>query len=140
MHTQASVLLSTKLNRPPVTDDRIDRPRLLQILNRGLPGSLSLVSAAAGFGKTTLVSAWIEDLTAREHLPMPAAWLSLDENDGDLVFFLRYFVAALQTVFPAACAETLALLGAPQPVAQTPLVVALSNDLARLRGRLCRHL
>ena len=135
MLAQAPALLFTKLNRPPVTADRIARPRLLEMLNRGLPGSLSLVSAAAGFGKTTLVSAWIEDLTAREQPPTPAAWLSLDENDGDLVLFLRYFVAALQTVFPAACAETLTLLGAPQPVAQTPLVVALSNDLARLPAR-----
>ena len=105
MPAQASALLFTKLNRPPVTGDRIDRPRLIEMLNRGLSGPLSLVSAAAGFGKTTLVSAWIEELTARERPPIPTAWLSLDESDSDLVVFLRYFVAAIRTVFPESCAD-----------------------------------
>ena len=68
MPAQTSALLLTKLNRPPVTEDRIERPRLTEMLNRGLPGPLTLVSAAAGFGKTTLVSAWIEELT-RAHTP-----------------------------------------------------------------------
>jgi LuxR family maltose regulon positive regulatory protein len=135
MLSQDPTLLLTKLNRPPVTGDRIDRARLFEMLDRGLSGPLSLVSAAAGFGKTTLVSGWIEDLSARQRSPPPTAWLSLDENDSDLAFFLHYFVAALQTVFPFACAETLALLRAPQPVARMPLVVALSNDLARLPAR-----
>ena len=65
MSAQASALLFTKLNRPPVAGDRIDRPRLIEMLNRGLPGPLTLVCAAAGFGKTTLVSSWIESLSAR---------------------------------------------------------------------------
>ena len=65
MPAQASALLFTKLNRPPVTGDRVDRPRLIEQLNRGLQqGPLTLVSAAAGFGKTTLVSSWIEGLAA----------------------------------------------------------------------------
>ena len=116
MSAQASALLLTKLNRPPVVGDRIDRPRLIEMLNRGLSGPLSLVSAAAGFGKTTLVSSWIEGLTGQASAPpLPAAWLSLDENDSDLVVFLRYFVAAIRTVFPASCAETLCVAEAPQP-------------------------
>jgi ATP/maltotriose-dependent transcriptional regulator MalT len=57
MFMHPSALLLTKLNRPPVTDDRVDRPRLIKMFNRGLHGPLTLVSAAAGFGKTTLVSA-----------------------------------------------------------------------------------
>ena len=141
MGVQDSSLLLTKLNRPPVTGDRIDRPRLIEQLDRGLQqGPLTLVCAAAGFGKTTLVSSWIEGLIAGRGgvtPPLPSAWLSLDENDSDLVVFLRYFVAAIRTVFPEACAETLALLGAPYPTAQTPLVVALGNELERLPAR-CR--
>ena len=139
MPVQASSLLFTKLNRPPVTGDRVDRPRLIEQLDRGLQqGPLTLVCAAAGFGKTTLVSSWIESLTAGRGgvtPPLPSAWLSLDEDDSDLVVFLRYFVAAIRTVFPEACAETLALLGAPYPTAQAPLVVALSNELERLPAR-----
>ena len=139
MLAQASPLLFTKLNRPPVTGDRVDRPRLIEQLNRGLQqGPLTLVCAAAGFGKTTLVSSWIESLTAGMGgvtPPLQSAWLSLDEADSDLVVFLRYFVAAIRTVFPEACAETLALLQAPYLTAQTPLGVALSNEIERLPAR-----
>ena len=67
---------------------------------------------------------------------MAAAWLSLDETDSDLELFLRYFVAAIRTVFPAACAETLALLQAPLAPDQGVLLVALSNELEQLPGRL----
>ena len=103
--------MSTKLNRPPVPRDWVDRPRLIEQLNRSLQqGPLTLVCASAGFGKTTLVSSWIEGLTTIGRPPTPAAWLSLDQSDSDLVVFLRYFVAAIRTVFPKSCAETLALL------------------------------
>ena len=135
MPAHAPALLLTKLNRPPVVADRIERPRLIEMLDRGLSGPLSLVSAAAGFGKTTLVSSWIEGLATSERPPIPAAWLSLDEFDSDPVVFLRYFIAAIRTVFPESCAETLALLQALQPAAQAPLVVALSNELERLPAR-----
>ena len=129
--------MSTKLNRPPVPRDWVDRPRLIEQLNRSLQqGPLTLVCASAGFGKTTLVSSWIEGLTAIERPPTPAAWLSLDQSDSDLVVFLRYFVAAIRTVFPKSCAETLALLRAPNPTAQAPLVVALGNELQRLPARM----
>ena len=101
MPDQVSPLLSTKLNRPPVPDDWVDRPRLIEQLNHSLQqGPLTLVCASAGFGKTTLVRSWIESLTASERPSTPAAWLSLDESDSDLVVFLRYFVAAIRTVFP----------------------------------------
>jgi LuxR family transcriptional regulator, maltose regulon positive regulatory protein len=136
MPARASALLFTKLNRPPVTGDRVDRPHLIEQLDRGLQqGPLTLVCAAAGFGKTTLVSSWIEGLATSERPPTPSAWLSLDENDSDLLLFLRYFVAAIRTVCPEACAETLALLRAPHPTAQARLVIALSNDLERLPAR-----
>jgi LuxR family maltose regulon positive regulatory protein len=144
MAAQASALLLTKLNRPPVTGDWVDRPRLIEQLNHSLQqGPLTLVCASAGFGKTTLVSSWVESLTAGRGggmggvtPPIRAAWLSLDESDSDLVVFLSYFVAAIRTVFPKSCAETLALLRAPNPTAQAPLVAALGNELERLPARM----
>ncbi len=68
------------------------RSRLIERLNEGLHRKLTLVSAPAGFGKTTLVSAWLASCD------QPAAWLSLDAKDNDPVRFLTYFVAALQTI------------------------------------------
>ena len=140
MPDQASPLLSTKLNRPPVPRDWVDRPRLIEQLNRSLQqGPLTLVCASAGFGKTTLVSSWIEGHAAGRGgvtPPLPAAWLSLDESDSDLMVFLRYFVAAIRTVFPESCTESLALLQASQQVAQMPLVIALSGDIERLPAAL----
>lgn len=137
MAAQASPLLSTKLKRPLVTADWIDRPRLSEQLNRSMQQSpLTLVCASAGFGKTTLVSSWIESMTANNSPPTPAAWLSLDASDSEVEIFLRYFVAAIHTVFPGSCPETLALLQAPSPTGQAPLVVALSNELDRLPARM----
>ena len=132
---QAPALLFTKLNRPPKVRDRIDRPRLIEMLERGLSGSLTLVSAAAGFGKTTLVSGWIDTLTARGHVPIPVAWLSLDENDSNLEVFLLYLVTAIRTVFPEACAATLTLLQAPHAADKASLYVTLSNEIEQLPAR-----
>jgi ATP/maltotriose-dependent transcriptional regulator MalT len=103
-------LLQTKLHRARVTPDLVIRPRLFERLNRGLAGGLILVSAAAGYGKSTLVSSWIENLARgerHENDPLPAMWLSLDESDSDLSLFVRYFIAALQTHFPRIGIETL---------------------------------
>ena len=136
MPTQAFDLLLTKLTRPPVTADWVDRPRLIEQLNHSLEqGPLTLVCASAGFGKTTLVSSWLEGLTASQRPSTQAAWLSLDESDSDLVAFLRYCVAAIRTVFPESCSESLALLQTSQPVSQMPLVIALTNDIDRLPAR-----
>lgn len=102
----------------------IPRPHLIDRLNEGLPGKLTLISAPAGFGKTTLVSAWLDQLN------LPAAWLSLDEEDNELARFLTYFIAALQTVQPEVGTELLALLqSSPLPPSHT-LLTLLINDLA----------
>ena len=82
-------LLRAKLRRPRVTHDLVVRPRLLELLDRGLDGRLTLVSAP-GFGKTTLISSWLEGMAAARAdgpAPLPAAWLSLDRQDGDLGLF-----------------------------------------------------
>ncbi len=87
-------LLTSKLFIPPLRPNLVPRPRLLQILNEGLQMKrrLTLVSAPAGFGKTTLVVAWLKQID------IPAAWLSLDEADNDLPRFLAYLAAAFQQV------------------------------------------
>ena len=74
-------LLSTKLFTPPVRKNLVPRPRLIERMNEGLEGKLTLISAPAGFGKTTLVSEWIASCGR------PVAWLSLDEGDNDPTAF-----------------------------------------------------
>ena len=130
-----ATLLNTKLHRPPVTPGLVRRPRLIKQLNRGLSGPLTLVCAGAGTGKTTLVSSWLEEMTARGSPSAPAAWLSLDEHDSDLVVFVRYWIAALRTMVTEACAETLALLQASQPPPPDVLLATLSNEIELLPGR-----
>jgi LuxR family transcriptional regulator, maltose regulon positive regulatory protein len=122
------ILLQTKLNRPPITRGLIDRPRLFEQLNRSIDHPLTLICAPAGYGKTTLVCTWLEHTAAS----LPVAWLSLDEEESDLNLFLRYFIAALRTVFADACDETLMLLQAGQQPPQTVLHAMLCNDLEKL--------
>ncbi len=81
-------LLQTKLYTPRLRPSLVPRPHLIAKLNKGLHRKLTLISAPAGFGKTTLVSEWI---AGGER---PFAWLSLDEQDSELTRFLIYFIAA----------------------------------------------
>src|SRR5918999_4376914 len=85
-------ILATKLYIPAPQPRVVPRPRLIERLNEGLHRKLTLISAPAGFGKTTLLSEWV---AACER---PAAWLSLEEGDSDPARFLAYLVAALQTI------------------------------------------
>src|SRR5438445_7374319 len=84
---QVTPILATKLYIPPLRPNVVSRPRLLERLNEGLHGKLTLISAPAGFGKTTLVSEWLAGG------PRPVAWLSLDEGENDPARFLTYLVA-----------------------------------------------
>ena len=97
-------IIHTKLHRPPVPHDLIVREQLLDRLDNRLNRPLSLVCAPAGYGKSTLVSGWVE----RSNLPV--AWLSLNEAENDLRLFLSYFLAAIQTIFPEIGGEIQALL------------------------------
>jgi LuxR family maltose regulon positive regulatory protein len=128
---QDFALLRTKLYRPPITSDLVSRPRLLERLNWRRRRPLTLVSAPAGYGKTTLVSSWLQSLAQRTP-PVPGAWLSLDEEDNDLAQFVTYLLAAVRTLFPEACPDTLALLQAatlpPLPI----LARSLINELDQL--------
>ncbi len=102
-------ILATKLYSPPPRSKAVLRPRLIEQLNGGLSAGrkLTLVSAPAGFGKTTLVSEWIASCER------PIAWLSLDEGDNDPIRFLTYLVAALQALAPNIGAAALAALQSP---------------------------
>ncbi|HMT21970.1 MAG TPA: hypothetical protein PKE20_12130, partial [Promineifilum sp.] len=96
---------------------------------------LTLVVAPAGFGKTTLVSSWLQTLDGDHDTPLPSAWLTLDEGDKDRDVFLQYFIAALQTIFPEAGAETLNMLNARQQAPTRVLLNSLSNEIDALPGR-----
>jgi LuxR family transcriptional regulator, maltose regulon positive regulatory protein len=124
-------ILATKLYIPSPRSKIVLRPRLIERLNEGLSGKLTLISAPAGFGKTTLVSEWIAGCKR------PAAWLSLDEEDTDTARFLTYLVASLQTLPPrtggANIGEAvLSVLQSPQPPATESILTTLLNDIATI--------
>ena len=130
-------LLLTKLHRPRLPHDLVVRTRLVEWLNHDIDHPLILICAPAGFGKTTLVGNWLERMAAgqgEKTTSLPSAWLSLDEKDSDLNLFLRYFIAALRTIFNEACEETLALLQAQHHPPQAVLYTTFSNELEGLPG------
>ena len=100
-------ILATKLYKPVLRPDSVLRPRLIERLNVGLYGKLTLATAPAGFGKTTVIAEWISSEDLR------VAWLSLDEGDNDPVRFLTYVVAALQTIETEIGVDILTLLESP---------------------------
>jgi LuxR family maltose regulon positive regulatory protein len=119
-------LLTTKLYAPQVRSDVVVRPRLGYRLNDGMGLKLTLVSAPAGFGKSTLLSDWIVHRGGEWSL----AWISLEEADNDLSRFLSYLIAALQTIEKDVGETTLASLRSPQPPPIESLLVSLINELA----------
>ena len=136
-------LLQTKFYMPPVRPNLISRPQLIERLNAGLgdgrlfPRRLSLVSAPAGFGKTTLVTNWIRHLKQAEDSHSPAiGWLSLDEGDNELLQFISYLVTAVQKAdfgqdgeFGA---ELLAGLQLARPPDEAAILPALLNELTEI--------
>ncbi|MBT3711815.1 MAG: LuxR family transcriptional regulator, partial [Anaerolineae bacterium] len=117
-------LLATKLYIPLPRSGIVPRPRLIEKVNVGLARKLTLISASAGFGKTTLVSEWI---AACER---PAAWFSLDKGDSDPTRFLTYLVAALQTLAPSIGEGALGMLQSPQPSSTESILTTLLNEIA----------
>src|SRR6266487_6887367 len=120
-------ILGTKLYIPRPRPNVVSRPRLLERLNEGLHRKLTLIAAPAGFGKTTLVSEWIEGIER------PIAWLSLDEGDSDPARFLTYLVAALQTIVPTIGEGVLRALQSSQPPPPEAIMTALLNDLTSIK-------
>src|SRR4030042_5175459 len=121
-------ILATKLYIPPPRSKIVLRPRLIERLNEGLSASckLTLISAPAGFGKTTLVSGWVADCDQK------VSWLSLDEGDNDPTRFLTYLVSALQTIAANIEKGVLAILQSPQPPSTESILIALLNEITAI--------
>jgi LuxR family maltose regulon positive regulatory protein len=117
-------ILATKLYIPPPQPRVVLHPRLIERLNEGLHRKLTLISAPAGFGKTTLLS---ECLAGCER---PSAWLSLDEGDNDPTRFVAYLVAALQTIAADIGEGVLGVLQSPQPPPTELVLTNLLNEIA----------
>ncbi len=128
-------ILATKLYIPRPRPRAVPRSRLIQRLNEEAPRKLTLVSAPAGFGKTTLVSEWVQAL-GETFPPGAVAWLSLDEADSDPLRFLTYLVAALQTVDASIGQGALGLLQSPHPPPSEVVLAALLNDIALISQEL----
>ena len=137
----ATPLLTTKLYIPPPRPNLVRRPRLIRRLDEGLRlgRRLTLVSAPAGYGKTTLLSEWLADfglVSADDHTSdhckseFHPGWVSLDENDNDPARFLTYFVAALQQIDAGIGAGVQGALRAPQAPPVEALLTGLINDIA----------
>ena len=127
-------LLETKLYVPGPPRGLVPRPRLSQRLDRGTTSKLMLISAPAGFGKTTLLTEWLAAGPAGPADERLAAWLSLDRADNDPASFWTYVIAALQTVAPGVGESALTLLQAPQPPPIETVLTALLNDLGAITG------
>jgi LuxR family maltose regulon positive regulatory protein len=121
--TTTTTLIRTKLNRFPIPEGHVHRPRLVERLEQHRQRPLTLVSAPAGYGKSTLVSSWLQAHAS------PNAWVSLDKNDNDLRLFLNYFLAAIETMFPDAANETMTLVNTPTLPPLSILAGSLTNEL-----------
>lgn len=118
-------LLRTKLYAPPPRPDRVRRPRLLNLLRAGQAGGhrLTLVSAPAGYGKTTLITDWLSESS------IPFAWLSLDTGDNDPTRFAAYLLAALESVGGEVGKAAADLAATHQAPPADLLIAALAGDL-----------
>lgn len=126
----SDILLATKLFVPQTTPALVSRPHLFQHLNAGLVRKLTLVSAPAGFGKSTLVTGWLAETG------QTAAWLSLDQGDNDPVRFWTYVIAAIQTVNSDVGIEARQIIGSPQLRSAEPAVISLINEISKFTHNL----
>lgn len=119
-------LLRTKLSPPLTPPEFVHRPRLVAQINRGIRGPLTLLSAPAGFGKTHLLVEWAMQS------PLPVAWLTLDQEDNDLVRFYRYFISALQEIDPQCGDEALDFIHATKGGSLDVALTLLLNEFSAL--------
>ena len=124
-------ILKTKLHCPSPPSKHVSRPQLMQSLNEGLElgREITLVSAPAGFGKTTCISEWIHSLS------LPVVWLSLDSSDDDPVRFFIYLIAALKTIKPDVGQEIEAVIRAGQMPPSEIVSASLINDILEIEGQ-----
>ncbi len=121
-------LLTTKLHVPRPRAHLVHRAHLVERLQRGAERALTLVSAPAGFGKTTLLAQWLVESG------LPVAWLSLEAEDNDPTRFLSYVITALQTLDAQIGTTALAMLHTPQPASPEAVLAVLANDLVDREG------
>ena len=126
MHDLPVSIIRSKLYPPPTAPDTVKRERLLSLAATVAHSPLTLVSAPAGYGKSTLVSQWLELLGCR------SAWLSLDAADSDFIQFLSYVVAALSGAYPGCCAETAQYLQSAALPGPNELAGVFCNDIEEL--------
>ena len=117
-------MLRTKLFVPPIRAKQVGRTRLIEKLNGGLDKALVLVSAPAGYGKTTLVSTWLREIG------LPSAWLSLDDDDNEPRRFLQYLVSALRRVVPTVPDDAVKMLGGTSPASLEALLTVVINEIS----------
>ncbi len=130
-------LLTTKFFISYTRPELVPRPRLIERLNAGLHRKLTLISAPAGFGKTTLVASWLDDL--RLDTKNKIAWLSLDEGDNDYARFLTYFITALnraEGIEETIGEGVLSMLQSPQPPLPQVIITSLINEFAPITGKI----
>jgi len=124
------LLLTTKLSIPSLRKDVLSRPHLIERMDAnllqddGFGRRLTLVSAPAGYGKTTLALSWLQ------HLDLPAAWLSLDEADNDPRRFITYLIAAMQQVHRSIGQVATGMLRSPQPPPEELMLTSLVNEIS----------
>jgi LuxR family maltose regulon positive regulatory protein len=117
-----TLILATKLFVPPLRPSLILRQRLMEQLNASSQRMFTLVSAPAGYGKTTLISSWLHETK------IPSSWLSLDEGDNDPIRFFQYFIAAFQKIIPDIGADLPGMLQSVQPPSFDTLINLLINE------------
>ncbi|HSP53127.1 MAG TPA: LuxR C-terminal-related transcriptional regulator [Cryobacterium sp.] len=126
----SNLILASKLRRPTVVTGAIERPRLLERLDRGVPRTATIIAAPAGYGKSVLASQWME------RAALPSAWLSLEPGDGDLDLFLSYLTRAVRGVFPKALPQSDRLNRSRRRLPDNDLTTLLLNELDELPARM----
>lgn len=121
-------ILTTKLYIPSIRSEIVSRPRLSEKLNTGLHRKLTLISAPAGFGKTTIVSEWAVDSK------LPVAWLSLDDGENDPTRFIVYLVAAIRTIAPDFGNDVMGMLQSPQPPPVDSILTTILNEISGIQN------
>jgi len=116
--------LKTKISVPPLRSGWISRPRLDKRMDEGFGRKLTLVSAPAGFGKTTLLVDWVH-----RH-KIPAAWFSVDKTDNDPLHFLTYFILSLRSLNTATGEAALTMLQSPPPPPIEAILINLLNEVS----------
>jgi LuxR family maltose regulon positive regulatory protein len=119
-------LLQTKLNLPTYQPNLVPRPALLARLSKGLSGKLTLASAPAGFGKSTLLVEWIRNE------PLPFGWINLDESDNDIGRFLAYFIASLGTIPIPLDPRLPNLLHSPDKTSLEEILISIINQISNV--------